>query len=65
MNQNPGHLPPECNTDDGKIIRVHVQLINGYRTKGKEPAGWAANGRGGCRWSLTGNAHDIEFYEVI
>ena len=29
------------------------------------PPGWAADGRGGCRWTLTGSDHDIAEYAVI
>jgi hypothetical protein len=29
------------------------------------PPGWAADGKGGCRWSLTGSPFDIAEYEVI
>lgn len=54
MTRNPGHLPAKA---VGK--RVNVILVNGHRAEG-----WAADGKSGCRWSLTGNPFDIEFYEV-
>lgn len=57
MQANPGHLPPEA---AGK--RVRVRLRNGVVTK---PEGWAADGRGECRWSLTGHDFDIVAYEVV
>lgn len=64
MKPNPGHLPPEA---IGK--RVRVLLANGEpgRTDNNpmSPAGWAAEGRGGCRWSIEGNPFDIAEYEVI
>ena len=56
MKRNPGHLPHEA---EGK--RVRVGLANGHRPS--EP--WAADGRGACRWTLTGSPFDIEFYEVV
>lgn len=65
MTPNPGHLPPET---AGK--RVIVALRNGS-VCGREPVssggprGWAADGRGGCRWSLTNHPFDIINYEVI
>lgn len=56
MRPNPGHLPRAA---EGR--RVRVRLANGVR-----PASpWAADGRGGCRWSLTGHPFDIAEYEVI
>jgi len=64
MKRNPGYCPEEA-----KGKRVRVQLANGIRPKdndgpGMQP-GWAADGKGGCRWSRTGSPHDIEFYAVV
>lgn len=65
MKPNPGYCPPEA---IGK--RVVVELRNG-RVCGREPvttvtpAGWAADGQHGCRWTLTRNSWDIAFYEVL
>ncbi len=56
MTPNPGFCPPEAT---GK--RVRVRLANGDRPR----SDWAADGRGGCRWSLTGDAHDIAAFEVV
>lgn len=64
MTRNPGRLPPEA---EGK--RVRVVLAHGAPGRCDDnpmsPPGWAADGRNGCRWSLTGRPHDIAFYEVI
>lgn len=55
MRPNPGHCP-----DEAIGRRVRVALRNGSR-----PAdAWAADGRGGCRWSLTGSPFDVVEYEV-
>lgn len=56
MRENPGKCPREA---AGK--RVRVELRNGMR-----PAEtWAADGKTGCRWTLTGDAFDIVRWEVI
>lgn len=64
MIANPGALPPEA---QGR--RVRVRLRNGALGRTDDnpmsPAGWAADGKGGCRWSLTGGPFDIVAYEVI
>lgn len=61
---NLGHCPPEA---EGK--RVRVLLANGRigatDDNAMSPPGWAADGRGGCRWSLTGSPFDIAQYEVL
>lgn len=64
MKPNPGFCPPEA---AGK--RVRVRLANGRNgasdTGPTSPPGWAADGKGGCRWSRTGSPFDIAAYEVI
>ena len=62
MKSNDGELPPEA---IGK--RVRVVLACGLRPVDDPamPPGWAADGRGGCRWSLTGHPSDIARFEVI
>jgi hypothetical protein len=51
MRPNPGHCP-----DEARGRRVIVQLANGTIC-GTEPVttvsplGWAADGKGGCRWT--------------
>jgi hypothetical protein len=60
MQTNPGHFPDETS---GK--RVRVRLRNGYDTAAREPAGWAADGKGGCNWKLQGHPFDIVSYQVI
>lgn len=63
MTPNPGFCPREA---IGK--RVRVQLADGTVNRDVDPSappGWAADGKGGCRWSLTGRPHDIAQFEVI
>tara|TARA_R110000868_G_scaffold111222_5_gene300440 strand:- start:350 stop:520 length:171 start_codon:yes stop_codon:yes gene_type:complete len=55
MKVNPGYCPSEA---IGK--RVRVWLANGWNA-----ASWPADGRAGCRWSVTGCPFDIAFYEVM
>ena len=64
MTPNPGHLPPEA---EGKRVRVHLRNGELGRTDNSpmSPPGWAADGRNGCRWSLTGHPFDIVEYEVV
>ena len=54
MKPNPGHLPADA---IGK--RVRGVLRNGERF-----SDWAADGRGGCRWTLRQLPHDIVTYEI-
>ncbi|HEX8402274.1 MAG TPA: hypothetical protein VF628_11285 [Allosphingosinicella sp.] len=64
MTANPGHLPTDA---IGK--RVAVQLAGGAESKIDNgpmvPPGWAADGKGGCRWTLTGCPFDIARYRVL
>ncbi|EPR09904.1 hypothetical protein M527_07205 [Sphingobium indicum IP26] len=64
MKANPGHCPAEA---EGK--RVRVWLAHGREASHDDnpmgPPGWAADGRSGCSWELTGSPFDITFYEVI
>ena len=64
MTPNPGHCPTEAM---GK--RVRVWLAHGreasYDDNPMSPPGWAADGKGGCNWTLTGSAFDIAFYQVM
>ena len=55
MKKNPGHLPADA---VGK--RVRVKLANGMRPVDS----WAADGKGGCNWKITGSDFDIAEYEV-
>jgi hypothetical protein len=54
-------LPEEA---QGK--RVIVELaggqVHGEKPAGDAGAGWAADGRGGLRWSLTGDPHDVAWW---
>lgn len=55
MEPNPGFQPRET---VGR--RVRVRLKNGAQPGGS----WPADGREGCRWSITGHPFDIAYYEV-
>ncbi len=64
MKANTGRCPREA---QGK--RVVVQLRNG-RVCGREPlgpalpSGWAADGKNGCRWTLTDSPFDVASWEI-
>lgn len=62
--RNLGHLP-----DAAAGKRVEVVLATGAygRCDGGStaPPGWAADGRGACRWTLTGSPFDIDQYRVL
>lgn len=50
--------------------RVVVELRDGSIQGEKpvtpvSPAGWAADGRNGCRWTLTGSRADIMRYRIL
>lgn len=56
LQPNLGSCPPHAK---GKHVRV--VLRNGLR-----PAeGWAADGRGGCDWSLRNRPFDIMEWEIV
>lgn len=61
---NPSFCPTLA---EGKRVRAH--LANGQMGKSDGgstvPDGWAADGRNGCRWRITGSDFDIAFYQVI
>jgi hypothetical protein len=57
MKPNNGHQPA---TSHGK--RVHVILRNGYDTRVKEPAGWAADG---MRWWHVPGPFDVMQWEIV
>lgn len=64
MIPNPGYCPADA---EGR--RVRVLLANGAIgacDDGPTSApGWAADGRNGCRWSITGHPFDIAEYQVV
>ena len=64
MKPNPGHLPEEA---IGKRVRVRLSngSIGASDPNPMSPPGWAADGRGGCRWSRIGSPFDIVEYEVL
>lgn len=61
---NPGYCPVAA---EGK--RVRVILAHGREGRCDDnpmsPPGWAADGKGGCNWRITGDDFDIAFYRVI
>jgi len=65
---NPGHLPPECR---GKRVAVHLRdgSIHGEKpVSPTAPLGWAADGKGGLRWSFTkgpANRADVMHYRIL
>lgn len=61
MKENKGKIPPEA-VDK----RVHVVLYGGYATKEREPTGWAADGKGGCHWTIRNppDEWDIRPWEI-
>lgn len=54
---NRGYCPEEA-----KGKRVGLILANGQEVTAP---GWPADGKFGCRWTLTGDAHDIREYRVL
>lgn len=63
--RNPGYCPVDA---EGK--RVEVILRNGSHPSPDPiaqavPGGWAASGKGRCRWTLIGSPFDILQYRVI
>lgn len=64
MRPNPGHLPPDA---IGKRVRVRLAHggIGRCDDNPMSPPGWAADGQGGCRWTLAGHPYDIAEYEVV
>jgi hypothetical protein len=60
MRTNHGKMPA-----DAKGKRVHVVLRGGYATRGREPAGWAADGKGGCDWTLSQSPFSIVEWEIV
>lgn len=64
MKPNPGYCPADA---EGK--RVRAWLAHGREGSCDDnpmsPPGWAADGRTGCNWAITGSQFDIAFYQVI
>lgn len=70
--EQPG---PKWRKNDGKQPRgtrgkrVRVVLTNGIASVDSiapgAAAGWAADGKGGCRWTLTGHPFDIAWFLVL
>lgn len=63
--ENAGTCPASA-----KGKRVEVELRNGTKhglkpVSASAPRGWLADGRGGCRWTLTGHPFDIVRYRII
>ena len=64
MKPNPGYCPADA---EGKRVKVWLAhgAVGATYDDPMLPKGWAADGRGGCDWSITGSAFDIAFYEVL
>lgn len=70
MKPNPGHCPEEAR---GRRVRVVLEKDRATMEQPKYDShwnpmskpGWAADGKGGCRWSRTRSPFDIAFFEVI
>lgn len=63
FSRNPGWRPDEV---AGK--RIEPALMTGEigsRDDPSFPAGWAADGRGGCSWVLDGSPFNIDQYRVL
>lgn len=65
VRENHGTMPADA---AGK--RIRGVLRNGMRfgfepIANAVPDGWAADGKLGCRWTLTGHPFDIAEFEVI
>lgn len=60
---NPGKCPAAAR---GKRVRVILADGREGKTDGgsQVPPGWAADGKGGCRWTIEGGPFDIAFYKV-
>lgn len=62
---NRGRCPEEA-----KGKRVAVRLANGNECDPSpvtttSPPGWAADDKGGCRWTITGHPYDIKEYRIL
>lgn len=64
MKPNRGFCPVEA---AGRRVRVRLAHggIGACDDNPMSSPGWAADGKSGCRWSLTGSAFDIAEYEVL
>jgi hypothetical protein len=63
--ENHGRMPGLA---AGKRIVVELRngSICGEQPVGSgSPAGWPADGKGGCRWSLEGSDFDIVRYRIL
>ena len=61
---NRGALPNEARGKRVRVIMAHGRE-GSYDNNPMSPPGWAADGKGGCRWTLTGSDSDIAFYLVL
>lgn len=58
MTRNPGYLPAAA-------IGRRVRVVLAGDAPGTPPREWAADGKGGCRWTRTASPLDIDQFEVI
>lgn len=61
---NKGEVPKKARGKRVRVILAHGRE-GSYSVGAGIPSGWAADGKGGCRWSLTGSPYDIAFYKVL
>lgn len=67
---NPGYQPKEAR---GKRVRVVLakdleemrEPIYDDHFNPMSPPGWAADGKGGCRWTFTDHPFDIAKYLIL
>lgn len=61
---NKGNLPRSAKGKRVRVVLAHGEEAK-YDQRSDTPDGWAADGRGGCRWDLTGAPHDIAWFLVL
>lgn len=63
--RNQGRCPDEAIDKRVEVILANGSHIDPNVNGPGYPNGWAASGKGRCRWSLTNQPWDIEFYRVL
>jgi hypothetical protein len=64
---NTGEMPPEAAGKRVRVILRHSREEPQYanETRSDLPPGWAADGKGGCRWTLKRAPFDIVAYRIL
>jgi hypothetical protein len=64
---NPGKCPKAAEGKRVRVILRHSMEEPPYSDANTQavPGGWAADGRGGCRWSIINSPWDILFYRIM